>query len=44
MVDENTIAMSVYDEMTPDETIPLRDNQEPLMSSRSLSGFPEPPS
>ena len=49
MVDENTIAMSVHDEMTsdevtPDETIPLRDNREPLMPSRSLSGFPEPPS
>ena len=49
MVHENTIAMSVHDEMTsdevtPDETISLRDNQEPLMPSRSLSGFPEPPS
>ena len=49
MVDENTITMSVHDEMTsdevtPDETIPLRDNREPLMPSRSLSGFPEPPS
>lgn len=49
MVDENTIAMSVHDEMTsdevtPDEMIPLRDNREPLMPSCSLSGFPEPPS
>lgn len=43
MVDENIIAMSVHDEMTPDETIPLRDNQEPLMPC-SLAGFPEPPS
>ena len=49
MVHENTIAMSVHDEMTsdevtPDETIPLRDNREPLMPSRSLPGFPELPS
>ena len=39
MVDENTATMSMLDEMTP-----LRDNREPLMASRSLSGFPEPPS
>ena len=49
MVHENTATMSMLDEMTPDEvthddTIPLRDNQEPLMPSRSLSGFPELPS
>ena len=49
MVHENTATMSMLDEMTPDEvtpdeTISLRDNQEPLMPSRSLSGFPEPPS
>ena len=59
MVDENTIAMSVHDEMTSDEMIPdevtpdktktdemapLRDNRELLMPSRSLAGFPEPPS
>ena len=39
MVDENTATMSMLDETTP-----LRDNREPLMPSRSLSGFPEPPS
>ena len=44
MVHENTATMSMLDETTPDETISLRDNQEPLMPSRSLSGFPEPPS
>ena len=54
MVHENTATMSMFDEtttdevtsdeVTPDETIPLRDNREPLMPSRSLSGFPEPPS
>ena len=49
MVHENTIAMSISDEMTsdetkPDETTPLREHLEPLMPSRSLSGFPEPPS
>ena len=54
MVHENTATMSMLDETTPDETtpdelthdetIPLRDNQEPLMPSRSLSGFPEPSS
>ena len=44
MVHENTATMSMLDETTPDETIPLRDNREPLMPSRSLSGFPEPPS
>ena len=54
MVHENTIAMSIPDEMTSDETKPdetkpdettlLREHLEPLMPSRSLSGFPEPPS
>ena len=59
MVDENTIAMSVHDEMTSDEMIPdevtpdktktdemapLREHLELLMPSRSLAGFPEPPS
>ena len=44
MVHENTATMSMLDETTPDETIPLRDNQEPLIPSRSLSGIPEPPS
>ena len=54
MVDENTIAMSVHDEMTSDEvtpdktktdeTTPLREHLELLMPSRSLAGFPEPPS
>ena len=39
MVHENTATMSMLDETTP-----LRDNREPLMPSRSLSGFPEPPS
>ena len=53
MVHENTIAMSIPDEMTSDETKPdetkpdettlLREHLEPLMPSRSLSGFPEPP-
>ena len=38
MVHENTAAMSIPGEMTP-----LRDNREPLMPSRSLAGFPEPP-
>ena len=54
MVHENTIAMSVHDEMTPDEVTPdktktdemapLREHLELLMPSRSLAGFPEPPS
>mgnify|MGYP000306493138 CR=1 FL=1 len=59
MVHENTIAMSVHDEMTSDEMIPdevtpdktktdemapLREHLELLMPSRSLAGFPEPPS
>ena len=54
MVHENTIAMSIPDEMTSDETKPdetkpdettlLHEHLEPLMPSRSLSGFPEPPS
>lgn len=39
MVHEKTAAMSIPGEMTP-----LRDNREPLMPSRSLAGFPEPPS
>ena len=39
MVHENTATMSIPGEMTP-----LRDNREPLMPSRSLSGFSEPPS
>lgn len=39
MVHENTVAMSIPGEMTP-----LCDNREPLMPSRSLAGFPEPPS
>lgn len=38
MVHEKTAAMSIPGEMTL-----LRDNREPLMPSRSLSGFPEPP-
>lgn len=54
MVHENTISMSVHDEMTSDEvtpdktktdeTTPLCEHLEPLMPSRSLSGFPKPPS
>ncbi|WP_301834104.1 DUF4911 domain-containing protein [uncultured Veillonella sp.] len=36
--------MSILDKMTSDETKPLRKHLEPLMPSRSLSGFPEPPS
>ena len=54
MVHENTIAMSVHDEMTSDEVTPdktktdemapLREHLELLMPSRSLAGFPEPPS
>ena len=49
MVHENTATMSMLDETTPDEVTPdemilLCDNREPLMPSRSLSGFPEPPS
>lgn len=48
MVHENTIAMSVHDELTSDETKsdemkPLREHLEPLIPSRSLSGFPELP-
>ena len=41
--------MSILDKMTSDETKPdetalLREHLELLMPSRSLSGFPEPPS
>ena len=44
MVHENTATMSMLDEMTsdevtPDETISLRDNQEPLMPSRHCQAF-----
>lgn len=39
MVHENTAALPITGKMTP-----LRDNREPLLPSRSLLGFPEPPS
>ena len=49
ILDEMTSDEMIPDEVTPDktktdETTPLCEHLEPLMPSRSLSGFPEPPS